>query len=307
MTGRSASRLVFFSSLLATLAALVLISTPLTYGRMLWEEDGGYDNAPAMAPQEDYAEIARKIDEEILPIPSGEQVPLSAMRARGGPGWGSFRAPFPSVPVWNPPGAKRVGLQAGHWEYADAPDELAELRGNPGTSGGGVAEWEYTLDVTQRAAEMLRAAGVEVDVLPTTIPVRYRAHAFVSIHADGDGAGVLNGFKVTGPGFSGTPEADQTLVAALNEEYAPTTGLPRMDNQVSLRMRYYYAFNARRYQHAVAPGVPQAIIETGFLTNWGDRNLLLGDPDRVARGIANGVLKFLQNSAQPAPDPGGAG
>jgi len=67
-------------------------------------------------------------------------------------------------------------------------------------------------------------------------------------------------------------------------------------------MRWYYAFNARRYQHAVAPGVPQAIIETGFLTSSADRQYLIGDPDRVARGIANGILRFLQRDQQPGED-----
>lgn len=299
MTGRSSRRYVIASLLLSALALAVFASSPVAYGRtLLDDESGSYVTSSTSA--EDPAEIARKIDEEILPIPKGPQTPLSTLRAQGGSGWGSFRIPFPAVPVWNPPGPKRVGLQAGHWQYADAPDELAELRSNPGTSGGGKAEWEVTLDIAQRAAEMLRASGVEVDVLPTTIPVRYRANAFVSIHADGDGAGALHGFKVTGPGFSGTPEADQLLVTSINDEYGATTGLPRMDNQISLRMRYYYAFNARRYQHAVAPGVPQAIIETGFLTNWDDRNYLIGNPDLVARGIADGVSKFLE-SGQSIP------
>lgn len=256
--------------------------------------DDAVDQPSAVAASVDPEEMARIVDTEILPIPKSPQTPLSVLRGQGGPGWAGFRAPLPSVPLWNPAGPKRVGLQAGHWEYADAPDELAELRSNPGTSGGGKAEWEVTLDIAGRAAEMLRAAGIEVDVLPTTIPVRYRAHAFVAIHADGDGAGVLEGFKATRPGFSSIPDVDDGLVSALDDEYGPATSLTRQDNQISLRMRYYYAFNSRRYQHAVAPGVPQAIIETGFLTSSADRELLLGDPDRAARGIANGVLKFLR-------------
>jgi len=242
----------------------------------------------------DPAAIARWIDTEVLPIPREPQEPLSAYRARGAGGWSAFRAPFPPVPVWDPPGPKRVGLQAGHWLYGDAPDELAELRGNPGTSGGGRAEWEVTLDVARRTAAILQDAGVEVDVLPTSIPVRYRAQAFVAIHADGDSSGVLSGYKVASPGFTSIQDVDDILVGALNDEYGLATGLSREDNQISLRMRWYYAFNARRYQHAVAPDVPQAIIETGFLTNYSDRRLLIGDPDRVARGIANGILRFLR-------------
>ena len=242
-------------------------------------------------------EIARWIDTRVLPIPREPQPPLSSFRERGAAGWALFRSPFPRVPLWNPPGPRKVGLQAGHWLYADAPDELADLRSNPGSHGGGWAEWEVNLEIAERAAALLREAGVEVEVLPTTVPVRYRAHAFVAIHADGDPNGVLAGYKVARSGFSATPEVDDLFAEMLSQEYGAATGLARQDNQITHRMRWYYAFNARRYQHAVAPGVPQAIIETGFLTSAADRLLLVGEPDRAARGIADGILKFLQRES----------
>jgi N-acetylmuramoyl-L-alanine amidase len=140
---------------------------------------------------------------------------------------------------------------------------------------------------------MLEEAGVEVDVLPVYLPERYRAHAFVALHADGDPSGALNGFKVARPVFSAIPETDERLVATMNDAYQKVTGMPRDDMHISRRMTGYYAFNTRRYCHAIAAGVPAAIIEMGFLTNAGDRLLLLGDPDLLARGIADGILRFL--------------
>jgi N-acetylmuramoyl-L-alanine amidase len=203
----------------------------------------------------------------------------------------SFREPLPSTPLWNPPGQKRVGLQVGHWQVEQTPGELSRLQ--HGTSGGGREEWEVNLDIAQRTRLLLEAAGVQVDLLPATVPMRYRAHAFISIHADGDPTGQLSGFKIARPGFSSIPAEDDQLVTALNEVYASVTRLPRDDEHISMRMRYYYAFNSRRYCHAVAPGVPQAIVETGFLTSAADRGLLLGNPDLVARGIAEGIVAFL--------------
>src|SRR5215212_9916360 len=48
--------------------------------------------------------------------------------------WGRYRVPLPPAAVYNAPGPKRVGLQAGHWRTYDIP---AELRGlGPGTSAG---------------------------------------------------------------------------------------------------------------------------------------------------------------------------
>ncbi len=215
----------------------------------------------------------------------------------GSPRFG-LRAPLPAVPLWNPPGPKRAGLQAGHWLNEARPAELIRLE--HGTSGGGRQEWEVNLDIARRTARYLEAAGIEVDILPTTIPPRYRAHVFVAIHADGDPTGRVRGFKIARPGFSPIPDVDDRLVAALYTAYETATGLPRDDVNITSRMRFYYAFNSRRYCHAVAPGVPQAIVETGFLTNPLDRRLLLGNPDAAARGIAEGILAFLHQSGPGA-------
>ncbi|MCC7103671.1 MAG: N-acetylmuramoyl-L-alanine amidase [Chloroflexi bacterium] len=203
-----------------------------------------------------------------------------------------FRDPLPPAPLWNPPGQKQVGLQAGHWLVEQVPEELRQLGG--GAVGGGKQEWEANLEIAQRTKSLLEAAGIAVDLLPSTVPPGYRAHAFLAIHADGDASGQVRGFKVARPGFSSIPQADDRLVAALEGAYGQATQLPRDDEHISLRMRYYYAFNSRRYCHSVAPGVPQAIIESGFLTSAADRQLLLGNPDLAARGIADGLLAFLE-------------
>ncbi len=203
----------------------------------------------------------------------------------------SFRTPLAPAPLYDPPGPKRVGLQAGHWLTDEVPPELGRLQA--GSVGGGKQEWQVNLDVAQRTAALLESTGVQVDVLPSTIPPRYRANAFVALHADGDAAGQARGFKVARPGFSSLSDVDDRLVDTLNQVYAADTELPRDDEHISLRMRYYYAFNSRRYCHAVAPGVPQAIIEMGYLTSATDRQSLIGNPDRLARGVADGIQTFL--------------
>ncbi|MBY0310319.1 N-acetylmuramoyl-L-alanine amidase [Patescibacteria group bacterium] len=58
-------------------------------------------------------------------------------------------------------------------------------------------------------------------------------------------------------------------------------------------MSGYYAFNWRRYDHAVHPQTPSAIVEMGFLTNASDRRLMTTEPGRVAQGIVGGILAFL--------------
>jgi len=197
------------------------------------------------------------------------------------------------ISTWDPPGPKLVGLQAGHWLTREAPDEFARLRAQTGTTGGGYTEWELNLDIAERTAILLMELGVEAEVLPTTLPPCYRAHVFLSIHADGDLSGLLSGFKVARASASPIAATDDAFVAALNEQYALATSLPRDDNHISRRMLNYYAFNTRRYVHTIGPGVPAAIIETGFLTNWRDRLFLTQQTDLVAAGIANGILQFV--------------
>ena len=245
-------------------------------------------------PCRDYAALAQLVDSVVLPLPDGHPEPL---RAPVG-GWSNFGRAQPPTPIWNPPGVKRVGLQAGHYRFDVAPEEMITLRRNPGAPGGGRSEWQVTIDLAERAAAILRNEGIEVDVLPTTIPIRYRAHAFLSIHVDGDETGVLRGYKVARPNFSSIPSTDDQFAAIVHEEYGAATRLIDDSDHISGRMRNYYAFNARRYQHAVAPGVPQAILETGFMSNARDRDFLFNQPDVAATGIANAVRRFLDQDAR---------
>lgn len=196
------------------------------------------------------------------------------------------RVPKPAVV----PGPRRVGLQAGHWLTQQVPDELRRLEHSTGASWGRITETQLNLDIANRVAARVREHGYVVDILPTTIPKAYLADAFVSLHADGDLDGSGRGFKAAHGSRRG-PYEDQ-LVRVLSEEYGRVTGLP-VDSRVSRNMLGYYAFSWSRFEATVAPHTPAAILEMGFLTNRTDRELLLGDPDRVATGVANGLLRFL--------------
>lgn len=226
-----------------------------------------------------------------------------SMPAPGTPGaggfWARYREPLPPAEVYNPPGPKRVGLQAGHWRVEEAPSELRGL--GAGASGGGKDEWEVNLELARRTAEILEAAGVEVDILPATLPVEYRAHLFLSIHADGDETGVRRGFKLGRAVWSATPEADDRLMAAISDAYGPATAMSIDPVGASRRMTAYYAFNSRRYCHAIVPGVPSAILETGYMSSAADRQILIGDPGLAARGIATGLLRYLRIGEGASP------
>lgn len=194
-------------------------------------------------------------------------------------------------------GPRRVAIQAGHWKTNEAPDEFPNLRSQFGGSVGGVDEVKVTLDIAVRVAAILRARGITVDVLPATIPPNYVADVFVSLHADDDGFGSATGFKIAHGFYRGPYE--QALVDALTKEYANATMLP-INDDVTDDMTDYYAFAWFRYEHALAPHTPAAIIELGYLSNTDDRALLTDEPGVVAQGLANGVLRFLQANPREA-------
>ncbi len=187
------------------------------------------------------------------------------------------------------PASYRIALQAGHWQSYEAPDELARLRSN-GTRGGGMEEWEVTLRIARLAAERLEALGYEVEVLPATVPPGYRADLFIAIHADGFHSPAASGFSISPPRRDATGQG-AAFAEVLAGEYREVTGLRH--RQATRRMAGYYAFNNRRYRHAIDPSTPAVILEAGFLTSPSDQDLLIRDPDRAARGISQAVVRFL--------------
>lgn len=214
--------------------------------------------------------------------------------------WNGYRYPYP-IPTpadWRPPqGPIRIALQAGHWRADEAPPELAGLKDN-GTSFGSKREWQVNLDIAQRTAEMLVRRGYVVDVLPAVVPPGYRAHLFISIHADGSADPRASGYRVAFARRDVTGRASQ-FAGLLEQSYGEATGL-RLLPDVTRRMRGYYAFNFRRYEHALHPMTIGVIIETGYLTSGHDRRVIVADPERAARGIVAAVTEFPET---PPPIP----
>lgn len=209
--------------------------------------------------------------------------------------------PYQWIRDWKrPEGPAKIALQAGHWKAEEVPDELERLRSNTGSSGGGKWEWEVNLEIAEATAEMLRSEGVEVEILPATIPPRYWADVFVAIHADGNLNRSVAGFKVAAPWRDWSGKANK-LAQNLDNEYQKVTKMVR-DPNISRNMRGYYAFAWWRYEHALHPMTTAAIIETGFLTNAGDRRIIVARPEVAAEGIVNGIIKFLgtENLIDPA-------
>jgi N-acetylmuramoyl-L-alanine amidase len=191
-----------------------------------------------------------------------------------------------------PDGPPKIALQAGHWQATDAPDELANIRGN-GARGGGMDEWEVNLAIAKLVAVQLQKDGYAVDILPATVPPEYFADAFVAIHAD-ERDDAARGYKVIPShlGLAAAPAASDALAADLDARYATATAFPQ-DPIVTDNMTAYYAFNWRTYHHALHPMTPAAIIETGYLSSARDRRVIVRSPRIPAAAIAKGIEDFM--------------
>lgn len=250
-------------------------------------------NASAERFSDTEPEFEKVDDELVLAVPSVPQPIVSGSRVR----WSQYWRPFSAEELqvygsWKrPDGPVRVGVQAGHWQLDGVPQELIGLKQSTGAYGGGYSEQKLVLDIAERVKDILEAEGIEVDLLPATVPVDYIADAFVSVHADGNDSPSVSGYKISGPRRDFSGGADD-LVDALYKSYGEATGLSR-DSNVTRRMSGYYAFNWRRYDHAAHPMTPSAIVETGFVTSPTDRAIIVSKPSVAARGIADGIIAFL--------------
>ncbi len=193
-----------------------------------------------------------------------------------------------------PEGPIKIGLQAGHWKTDEMPAEQDRIRiAGGGTSGQGLAEWEVVLKIAEETKALLEKEGYVVDILPATVPEAYWADAFVSVHADGNLNPLVAGYKVA-PYRRDQTQTANDLSDAIEKSYGELTDF-KLDPNISRNMTGYYAFNSRRYRHAIHPMTPGVIVETGFLTNPSDASVLINDPKVPANGIAKGIIAFINS------------
>jgi N-acetylmuramoyl-L-alanine amidase len=178
--------------------------------------------------------------------------------------------PTPIVP-------RRVGIVAGHRGYdpgAICPDGLTEA--------------EINFAVAQRVVALLGHMGYDVDLLDEFDDRlgNYQADALVSIHTDSCDVPGASGFKAARVAHSAVPEVEDRLIECLQQEYAAATGLFYHASSITFDMTEYHAF------YEIAPETPGAIIEIGFMGD--DRYLLLFQQDRIATGVVEGIVCFLE-------------
>lgn len=195
--------------------------------------------------------------------------------------------------VWNTlQGPVRVGIQVGHENAANHPDELESLRTSTGGRARGVEEVEVNRAVAERLAARLKGRGILVDLLPATLPRGYHADLLVALHADASPDPSRRGYK-SAHFLPARNRLEPLLQEHLDTAYLQLSGLPSDETNVSRNMERYYAFNWRRFRHSAHPGTPAVIVEMGYLSNPQDA-AFLSDPSRPADALFEGVTSYLR-------------
>lgn len=189
--------------------------------------------------------------------------------------------------------ALRVGIVIGH--LGPNPSTGAD---DPGSiCSDGLTELEVNREIGMRTAAALEAAGFEVDVLEEFDDrlFEYRAVALVSIHADSclPINDLATGYKVASALDTVVPDRAQRLVDCIVDRYARATDMNFHAGSITRDMTEYHSFREIHSQ------TPAAIIETGFL--YLDRDFLTSNPEKAARGIADGVLCYVNNEPASIP------
>jgi N-acetylmuramoyl-L-alanine amidase len=195
----------------------------------------------------------------------------------------TFPPGLPTPTLSNP---RLVGLVAGHWKN-DSGSVCSD----------GLKEVDVNLQIATLVQKILTGEGYQVELLHEFDPrlTGYQAAALVSIH--NDSCDFINneatGFKVASAMATRHPERAARLTSCLRARYGTATNLPLHSTSVTLDMTSYHAFDE------INENTPASIIETGFLNL--DRQILTEQPERVAQGVAEGILCYLRNEPITGP------
>ena len=171
---------------------------------------------------------------------------------------------------------------------------------DPGALGGGMKEKDITLAITLKVGKELERHGVKVGYtrkndktvnLNSRGPLanKYGADVFVSIHTNAFGNPNAQGVETYN--FPGSSKGRNLAKDIHNEVikaklYTKNRGLKTANFAVLRQSR-----------------MPAALIETAFITNKQDAQLLKNKQNEFATAIAKGILKYLGINYKPVKKP----
>ncbi|MFC2064329.1 N-acetylmuramoyl-L-alanine amidase [Chloroflexota bacterium] len=186
----------------------------------------------------------------------------------------------------------RIGIISGHWGY------------DSGTvCPNGVTEAEVNLQIATLVQQKLSSKKIyKVDILQEYDQRlnEYQGVLLISIHNDSCiiSNEFTTGFKIATNPQGNNPERNQRLLNCIFDRYMKETNLTYHPGSITPDMMDYHAFRE------IDADTTAVIIETGFMSNPVDYDLLTNHPDAVATGIVNGIMCYLNNEAiEITPEP----
>lgn len=210
--------------------------------------------------------------------------------------------PLPAQRPWNE-AAPLVVVDAGHGGH------------DGGAVANGVIEKNMSLDIAGRVKRELEAAGVRVVMTRSgdsflslderaALAGRHEADAFVSVHLNTDGEGSDAEGVETYFAESQTLSARQFMPAGGVQRGNAAGGSAEFASTVQrlvcgATQAADRGIKARDYAVVARAACPAVLVECGFITSASESVRLkqAGYRDKVADGIARGVVLFLQSRA----------
>ncbi len=191
-----------------------------------------------------------------------------------------------------------------------------------GTKWRGLAEKTLTLDEAQRVERLLKVAGFPTELTRredvfvsladrVKLANQYQDAVFVSIHFNSDHDGSSSGVQTHYPkdkdilapdwswvGLFSKPAPPSIQPSEVLAGYIETAVISRTD----ARNRGVLANDFYVIHHTRCPGV---LVEGGFVSNSFEAQLLRSEEyrERIAQGIAEGVMAYVKSRAQPSTPP----
>jgi hypothetical protein len=185
----------------------------------------------------------------------------------------------------------KVLVQVGH----EAPRE-GPLGGKLDKQTGAAGEVEVGRKLATALMARLQAdPRFEPRLIPGGIPDdvkagRWHAHAFVSLHCDGNSNATIEGYSFGYPPGFGINKRLADLIAA---EFAPFhRSQRRSDNYTTAQSKYY------GWKHVPTTG-PEVLVEHGFVSNPTERAWLHEHVDQLADAEYRALLKFFGLAEAP--------